>query len=165
MKNIAFLIQPTHTLLLVYVMKYTIKAHHKTGREGNGNNTSSRVTRENLKYWALWCTLSIVLTTNEYKKIFPFQNFLRKLVNLGHTAGKSVTMVLEQQTWLWWWCKNWYLFSCTVTTWETHKNKPANTGKVLLLRGTDTTGMAAGRANILYTSCANCWTQNIMLAH
>lgn len=24
------------------------------------------------KYWALWCTLSIVLTTNESKKIFPF---------------------------------------------------------------------------------------------
>lgn len=32
-----------------------------------------------MKYWALWCTLSIVLTTNESKKIFPFSKLFKEV--------------------------------------------------------------------------------------
>lgn len=100
-------------------MEYTNKAHHKTGREGRGNNTSSRVTRENLKCWALWCTLALYSQPMRLKKYFHSISVLGSLQVTAARRGVLCQGVGTANTSGW--CRKWLLqYWCSTDTHEWH---------------------------------------------
>lgn len=100
--------------------EYTNKAHHhKTGRPVKDTVTTllSHVTREVL---GTLVYTSIVLTTNESKKIFPFHICCVKKLASG--GGKFSTQVLEEKVDIWaWWCRKWLLLYYCCSTGNPHK--------------------------------------------
>lgn len=121
-----------------------------------------------MKYWALWCTLSIVLTTNESKKIFPFSKLFKEVGKswphcrqVCHIGTGTVNMTGGGAKIA--------IYSLVLSLHGKHTKTNLQTLARFCCCGEQTPlawhGMAGGRANFLYTSCANCSTQNITLAH
>lgn len=81
----------THTLCYGPRLESTLtRLITRPASEGRGNNTSSQVTRENLKYWALWCTLALYSQPMSLKKYFHSISVLGGLQVMAARHGGEV---------------------------------------------------------------------------